>query len=155
NRIVLRGGSWLREAKHCRSAARYSNDPGSRNADNGFRLVSEAEEPERPGWTAVPLKGKTSPAVAPTTPMPSPGSAPARGVSGSWGAACLGFSCGASILAGVMTLIWLARRLPRGTPPLRVRPPARPPGAIQPRAADDGFWVQAPEWEPGSTVRYR
>ena len=36
---VYRGGSWSNDARNCRSAARHSNDPGSRSVSLGFRLL--------------------------------------------------------------------------------------------------------------------
>jgi formylglycine-generating enzyme required for sulfatase activity len=37
---VNRGGSWINDARNCRSAYRDNDHPGNRNDNLGFRLVS-------------------------------------------------------------------------------------------------------------------
>ena len=40
-RRVVRGGSWIRDARRCRSANRRNGAPGYRDHDLGFRLLQE------------------------------------------------------------------------------------------------------------------
>lgn len=44
-RRVVRGGSWLSEPRHCRSAARQAELPDTRSSTIGFRVVREADGP--------------------------------------------------------------------------------------------------------------
>ncbi|MBL9172636.1 MAG: hypothetical protein JNL10_03800 [Verrucomicrobiales bacterium] len=36
----MRGGSWINNARNCRSACRNRREPGNRNENQGFRLVA-------------------------------------------------------------------------------------------------------------------
>lgn len=77
-RRVLRGGSWLREPKFCRPAARYRNDAASRNADNGFRVMTFDLSPVTapPAAATVtkpaPLNLRADPPAAATKPVALP-----------------------------------------------------------------------------------
>jgi formylglycine-generating enzyme required for sulfatase activity len=153
-RRVLRGGSWLKEAKHCRSAARNRNTPGSRNADNGFRVavsIPPVGGKESSGSPAAPrsIRGLMGGVMA---QMPSPSAGFFEIVVALF--VCFGFF-------GIMVLILMIvlRRLSqtvaedrrRQPPPRTTRPPS---GRFQPRVVDDGFWVDDPLWTPGSTIHY-
>ena len=83
-RRVLRGGSWLRDAASARSASRYRNDPQSRNADNGFRVMTYAPSgnppppaaPLRPaprGAAPVEVERAEAPVDPPVNPFGNPG----------------------------------------------------------------------------------
>jgi formylglycine-generating enzyme required for sulfatase activity len=132
-RRVLRGGSWLKDRKNLRSAARYRNTPGSRNADNGFRVVASIE--------------KAAPVPA---PVPPPASDPVQAPSskGSTSEAALGgaFFCGALGVIGAFFVgaFFLLRALIRGGR-----------GAVSFRTGMDGFWIQAPGHAAGSRIAYR
>jgi formylglycine-generating enzyme required for sulfatase activity len=142
-RRVLRGGSWLKDAKSGRAAARYRNAPGSRNADNGFRVVAATI------LTAAPQP--ISPATPPITPIPanSP-STPATSNDEHSTAGCfIGLGC-----FGTLGLVsWLLVVIFRGKKIGGDGPAAPPPLGHRPRR--DGFWIDAPGHLVGSLVSYR
>lgn len=137
-RRVLRGGSWLKDPKNGRAAARYRNTPGSRNADNGFRLVVlDKPVPVAPAPTSAP------PQQEGMTNRPSPlGSPPVEAQSSSsrW------FQYVAAIpILGVLFMI-LAKKFGSsgGSSGIRLQP------------GKDGYWIHAGSRDVGSriTVNY-
>jgi len=141
-RHVLRGGSWLREAKFCRSAARYRNTPGSRNADNGFRVVVPAKtalDKEGPARGAAPA----GPQLFASLDLPFAFAE----------SACL-IVVVAVVIAVVVILAkkqvgrWGSSGTGRGSRLLGSND-------VRIRDGDDGFWLELFGVEPGSQVRYR
>jgi formylglycine-generating enzyme required for sulfatase activity len=169
-RRVLRGGSWFREAKHCRSADRYRNDAASRNADNGFRVLA-AVEPEQGATPPADTRRQATEAQAPPpAPVTGPGhfggpmgpepplQPPGQPPNSLWdrGPLCCGLLC--LVPAGVVAiLLFRLFRRPTYQDGGAVRTPFRAPdpGSFQPRVVADGFWLDTPALAVGSVVRYR
>ncbi|CAN5473027.1 hypothetical protein BH09MYX1_BH09MYX1_11790 [soil metagenome] len=133
-RRVLRGGSWLKDPKHGRSAARYRNTPGSRNADNGFRVVLVQ------GASLLGASPLGSPTNASSRRNVTPPSADdERSHPG------IVFAIVAAALAAIAAVVFWMRRESNAAPS---------PASVTFTARADGFTLQTPGLGPGSRVRY-
>jgi len=132
-RRVLRGGSWFKDVRNVRCAARYRNTPGSRNADNGFRVVASVD---RGGVAAAPASPR---AAAPVRSAPEPED------EWSWLYAVWVFLCPLGMFAGLGLLIAkLVRRLRGGDA-----------SGVRTHIGDDGFWIYSPDTTRGRPISYR
>jgi formylglycine-generating enzyme len=137
-RRVLRGGSWLKDRKNLRSAARARQAPGSRNADNGFRIVASVEAAQVVPPAPV---AKSSPAPSDTQPPPHDGDAASRDTATGW---CWGVG-----LFGFLGLAsWVVLTMRRGAR-------RRSAEGISVKPAGDGFWLKVPSRLDGAQVSYR
>jgi len=150
-RRVLRGGSWLREPKFARSAARYRNDPSSRNADNGFRIAASVAPAVEAAPAALARPAATPPMTAAPrrlVPAPSPVAVPRQGNGLSW----LGF---AALGIGAVAAVVVLHRWLSGSKGYEHFEPLPKPGYFVTRPVTDGFWIDSPVLPVGTSLRYR
>lgn len=167
SRHVLRGGSWNRDPKNTRSAARFRADPRSRNADIGFRIVCDTDviapapvPPPKPAITP-PVTVEQPLQTIQTTPIESPfnrsneeSPAPVMFERPSSSFGFRGLLCLIIPIALVAALIRFAIR--RGSSSSNRSMPSRPvpPSMNQQRGVrmvDNGFWIQS-DWPVGTPV---
>lgn len=152
-RFVLRGGSWIKEATAARSAARYRNTPGSRNADNGFRvLVAVAPTTSGPRGEVpdehMPALGMVNPPVAmePVSPAAAPAVAQFGPLDGGLWAVLpcfIGFVVLGLIVTAVVAIIRNLSNSGTATS-----------NSIASRIVDDGFWIDSALYAVGDVIEY-
>lgn len=165
-RRVLRGGSFMSGDGHSRSAERYRNEPKSRNADNGFRIVATvAARLSSPTPASKPMnqtsQSKASPAAQSSFP-----NTPAQhqdGVDfsfehqGSFGIPFMGLGCVGLFVALIAFVIMRVRRAMRGVSVRAAPDPVThgPSSRFSARVQNDGFWIVGPPGSVGEMVTYR
>jgi len=157
SRRVLRGGSWNRDPKNTRSAARFRADPRSRNADIGFRIVCDTDVIAPAIVVPVDAAPIHLPILEESAPLPVPSSFSFHSTAGSIDQVehmIPGWLCLLIPIALVAALIRFAIR--RGSSSSNRSMPSRPvpPSMNQQRGVrmvDNGFWIQS-DWPVGTPV---
>lgn len=167
-RRVLRGGSWLRDPKRGRSAARGRGVPGTRNAETGFRVAMDDDDPLAPVPAAVPTSDFAPAAPLGMTSASAPGVADASVEAASASATAArpapegsGWSLVIAPLAAAgLAVVWVIARRRRGERvPEPVAAPRPPPTPVQRPApepvqhpAHDAPITPSPPWGTGPVV---
>ncbi len=162
-RRVLRGGSWNRDRKNTRSAARFRADPRSRNADIGFRIVCQTEAITQAA-VASPVADLTGveaaspfPSIPESSRFPSSHSPfPSSGLTGeSAGRSIGGWLCLLVPIALMAALIrFFVKRGQSSSPPAMRSRPMPPPVNVPQRGVrmvDNGFWIHS-DWPVGTPI---
>lgn len=163
-RRVLRGGSWIRDAKNTRSAARWRVDPRSRNADIGFRIVCSVEASPPPHPAPAPQVPKVEADPGDSMMQSAPPPVPSRDVfqsnqnppvsmrpsifSGLGGLLCMLIPIGIII---VFIRLLASHGKQQQTNPFVSQP--KPSAVRSPiRKVDDGFWIHG-DWPLGTSLK--
>lgn len=164
-RQVLRGGSFLSDVSHARSAERYRNDARSRNADNGFRIVCSVTQ--RAAATAG----------APATPKPhgpGPSSSDSSDQSSKSAPSIIGWAAVLfAIITPLLVVFFVLRAVFRQVKDWMTSGPAATSNMTGPEAAalfsakpspsghrftfnltDDGFFITGPAEATGTSLSY-
>ena len=166
-RRVLRGGSFISDPSHSRSAERYRNDPKSRNADNGFRIVSTVEIIAEAPTPAVAKPAAARPATSAPANTAPPEPQAVNSVNRSPGFSLFGWlPCAIPLMIVFFVIRGVSKRARsrQKAAPSMLRPvdpfgdgqrsSDSPVDELTTRIVDDGFWINGPTSAAGSTVSY-
>lgn len=170
-RVVLRGGSFARDAVRCRSADRYRADKGTRNIENGFRVVSLIDKPvgeiddlmeysphlkllaTSDDSIRTPNEENTINSQEANSQPSAPTAMQMNSQLASWFVYAAFFLIFAAVVI-ITLIISLIQKRSRGDFPHRGNDLAFLKNAVSIRTADDGFWLSTSNYITGSIVYY-